>query len=380
MNIYRVGTLQSKKYLKELGVKGAGIDIMSKKMELYFFKINDMRTPALNILKQDALSIGAEVAVPSGVVTHENSHYDALLIANKKQIEILAQKEMAQPFGLKDFALQLKAYLNTKSFPPKIMGVINVNNDSFYMGSRFQSKQALHKIMEMIEQGADIIDIGAVSTRPNAPLVSIEEEFKRIVPICDAIQKERLYEKVSFSIDSTSIKVIRYALYSGFTIINDITGASNQEIIELAHLHKAKLCIMHMQGTPQTMQENPQYIDVVAQISEFFERRIEICENFGLSRENIILDVGIGFGKRLEHNIELIKNMQEFQKFGCEILIGASRKSMIDHIIPTPIEERLAGTLTIHLKALDNGANILRCHDVAQHKQALEVYKAIHSL
>ncbi|KIM13222.1 MAG: dihydropteroate synthase [Sulfurovum sp. FS08-3] len=377
MNIYRVGTLQSKKYLTELGVEGAGINIMSKKMELYFFKINDMRTPALTILKQDALSIGAEVAVPSGVVTHENSHYDALLIANKKQVEILSSKEMAQPFGLKDFALQLKTYLNTKSFPPKIMGVINVNNDSFYMGSRFQSKQALHKIMEMIEQGADIIDIGAVSTRPNAPLVSIEEEFGRIAPICDAIQKERLYEKVSFSIDSTSIKVIRYALYSGFTIINDITGASNQEIIELAHLHKAKLCIMHMQGTPQTMQENPQYVDVVAQISEFFERRIEICENFGLRRENIILDVGIGFGKRLEHNIELIKNMQEFQKFGCEILIGASRKSMIDHIIPTPIEDRLAGTLAIHLKALDNGANILRCHDVAEHKQALEVYKAI---
>ncbi len=377
MNIYRVGTLQSKKYLTELGVEGAGIGIMSKKMELYFFKINDMRTPALNILKQDALSIGAEVAVPSGVITHENSHYDALLIANKKQVEILASKEKIQPFGLQDFALQLKAYLNTKSFPPKIMGVINVNNDSFYMGSRFQSKQALHKIMEMIEQGADIIDIGAVSTRPNAPLVSVEEEFKRIVPICDAIQKERLYEKVSFSIDSTSIKVIRYALYSGFSIINDITGASNQEIIELAHLHRAKLCIMHMQGTPQTMQTNPQYVDVVAQISEFFERRIEICENFGLRRENIILDVGIGFGKRLEHNIELIKNMQEFQKFGCEILIGASRKSMIDHIIPTPIEERLAGTLTIHLKALDNGANILRCHDVAQHKQALEVYKAL---
>jgi len=380
MNIYRVGALQSKKYLKELGVEGAGIGIMSKKMELYFFKINDMRTVALNILKQDALSIGAELAVPSGVITHKNSHYDALLIANKKQIEILSSKEMAQPFGLKDFALQLKAYLNTKSFPPKIMGVINVNNDSFYMGSRFQSKQAFHKIMEMIEQGADIIDIGAVSTRPNAPLVSIEEEFKRIVPICDAIQKERLYEKVSFSIDSTSIKVIRYALSSGFTIINDITGASNQEIIELALLHKAKLCIMHMQGTPQTMQTNPQYIDVVAQISDFFERRIEICKNFGLRRENIILDVGIGFGKRLEHNIELIKNMQEFQKFGCEILIGASRKSMIDHIILTPIEERLAGTLTIHLKALDNGANILRCHDVAQHKQALEVYKALNWL
>ncbi|MBN2824293.1 MAG: dihydropteroate synthase [Campylobacterales bacterium] len=378
MNIYRVGTIESKKYLHGLGVKGAGVEIMSKKMQLYFFKINDMRTPALNILKQDALSIGAEVAAPSGAITHENSHYDALLIANQKQIEILAQKEMAQPFGLKDFALQLKSYLNEKSFPPKIMGIINANSDSFYMGSRFASKQAVHRAREMIEQGADIIDIGAVSTRPNAPLVSVEEEFKRIQPICDAIAKERLYEKASFSIDSTSTKVIRYALYSGFNIINDISGASNQEIIELAIGHRAKLCIMHMQGTPQTMQDNPQYLDVVAQISEFFERRIEICENLGLSRENIILDVGIGFGKTLEHNIELIRNMQEFKKFGCEILIGASRKSMIDNIIPTPTQARLARTLAIHLKELYNGANTLRCHDVAEHKQAIEIYKALH--
>jgi len=377
MNIYRVGKVDNKKFLEELGVEKVGINIMAKKMDIYLFKINDMKTAALNILKQDALSIGAEVALPKGVITHENSHYDALLIANKKQIEILSRKEMAQPFGLKEFAKQLKAYTHETSFPSKIMGVINANSDSFYMGSRFRTHHAISKIHEMIEEGADIIDIGAVSSRPNASIVSPQEELERIAPICEAIREERLYEKATFSIDSYTPKVISHALYAGFEIINDITGAKDQEVINLAIDHGAKLCMMHMLGTPQTMQKDPQYVDVVSEISEYFQRHIEICESLGLSRKNIILDVGIGFGKTLEHNIELIRNMQEFKKFGCEILIGASRKSMIDKIIPTAVEERLAGTLAIHLKALDNGANIVRCHDVAQHKQAIEVYKKI---
>lgn len=380
MNIYRLGNLEYKKYLKELGVQGAGIEIMSKKMQLLYFKIKDMRTPALNILKQDALSIGAELAVPSGVVTCENSHYDAMLIANRKQLEILCIKELAQPFGLKHLALQLRAYLDEKQFPTKIMGIINANSDSFYIGSRFRTKQAVDRAVEMIEDGADIIDIGAVSTRPNASEVSVEEELKRIRPICDAIYKEKLYEKAAFSIDSFNPRVVRHALYSGFSIINDIHGARNKEIIELAVEHNAKLSIMHMQGTPQTMQTNPHYIDVVSEISQFFERRIEICEELGLKRDNIILDVGIGFGKSLEHNIELIRHLEEFKKYDCEVLIGASRKSMIDKIIPTATEDRLAGTLAIHLKALDNGANIVRVHDVAEHKQAIAVHQAINTL
>jgi len=134
---------------------------------------------------------------------------------------------------------------------------------------------------------------------------------------------------------------------------------------------------MHMQGTPQTMQNNPHYDDVMVEVSDFFEERIKKCEALGLSRENIILDVGIGFGKSLEHNLTLIKNMRHFKKFGCEVLVGASRKSMIDKIVPTPTEERLAGTLVIHIKAVENGASIVRCHDVKEHKQALAVLDAL---
>ncbi|MCK5854933.1 MAG: dihydropteroate synthase, partial [Sulfurovaceae bacterium] len=141
--------------------------------------------------------------------------------------------------------------------------------------------------------------------------------------------------------------------------------------------YKTKLCIMHMQGTPQTMQDTPHYDDVMVEVSEFFEERIAKCEALGLSREDIILDVGIGFGKTLEHNLTLIRNLIHFKKFGCEVLIGASRKSMIDKIVPTPVAERLAGTLAIHLKAVENGASVVRCHDVIEHYQALMVWEKL---
>ena len=134
---------------------------------------------------------------------------------------------------------------------------------------------------------------------------------------------------------------------------------------------------MHMQGTPQTMQKNPSYDDVMVEVSTFFEERIAKCKALGLEKKNIILDVGIGFGKTLEHNITLIKNMEHFKVYGCEVLVGASRKSMIDKIISTPTQERLAGTLAIHLKAVENGASIVRCHDVKEHVQALAAFEAL---
>lgn len=377
MNLYRVNIDDKKDFLKTLGVESGGIEIIAKKMDLFYIFIKDLKTPAANILKQDALSIGAELAVPGGVILFEKSHYDCLLIATKKHLEILSTKELAQPFGLKNVAKKLKEFLTDRKFPIKIMGIINANDDSFYEASRYRSDNALNVIRQMIDDGVDIIDIGAVSSRPNSLPVSPQVELERIKEICDTIEENKIYENVVFSIDSYTPRVIEYALKCGFGIINDITGAVNDEIIELAVKYSAKLCIMHMQGTPQTMQKDPHYDDVVSEVSSFFEERIEKCESLGLKRENIILDVGIGFGKTLGHNTSLIKNMAHFKKFGCEILIGASRKSMIDKIIKTSIEDRLPGTLAIHLKGIDNGANIVRCHDVKEHIRAIKVYEAI---
>ncbi len=375
MDIYQLGSIKdSKKFLKNLKVHGAGVTIMAKKMELLYFYIKDLKTPAINILKQDALSIGADLAVPAGAITFEEEYYDCLLIGTKKHIEILSYKELAQPFGLRDLAHNLRDFLNIKEYPVEIMGVINANDDSFFKESRFKDKSAISKIEQMIRDGANIIDIGGVSSRPNAKVVSSKEELKRVKPICDAIRDKKLYKKVSFSIDSYSVNVIDYALKSGFNIINDITGGANDEVIKLAIKYGAKLSIMHMKGTPQTMQDNPTYTDVMVEVSDFFKERTEKAISLGLKRDNIILDVGIGFGKTLEHNIILIQNMNHFRKFQCQILVGASRKSMIDMIIPTPVEDRLAGTIAIHLKALENGANIIRCHDVKEHKQAIAVW------
>jgi len=378
MNIYQLGTISDKKSaLKRLGVESGGVGIMAKKMELLYFFIKDLKCPAANILKQDALSIGADLAVPGGVILCEKETYDCILIGTRKHMEVLSKKELAQPFGLKTLAQTLQTFLAVKEYPTQIMGVLNANEDSFFEGSCFQDVEAIAQMKRMIDEGADIIDIGAVSSRPNAESVSEEIELERMQSICDLIASEKLYRYVTFSIDSTTPSVIEYALNTGFTLINDISGASDEAIIKLAVKYNAKLCMMHMQGTPQTMQNDPHYEDVMLEVSQFFETRLAKCEALGLAREDIILDVGIGFGKTLEHNLSLIKNMAHFKVFGCEVLVGASRKSMIDKIIPSAVEERLPGTLALHLKAVENGANIVRCHDVAAHKQALAVLNAL---
>ncbi|MEA1879591.1 MAG: dihydropteroate synthase, partial [Campylobacterota bacterium] len=362
---------------KTLGVESGGVGIMAKKMELLYFFIKDLKCPAANILKQDALSIGADLAVPGGVILCEKETYDCILIGTRKHMEVLSRKELAQPFGLKTVASELKKFLKTKEHNRQVMGVINANDDSFFEGSRFLEDDAIIQIKQMIDDGADIIDIGAVSSRPNADVVSESVELERIKPICDVISSEKLFQKATFSVDSYTPSVVEYALNSGFSLINDITGASDKAIVKLAVKYDVKLCIMHMQGNPQTMQDNPEYDDVMVEVSHFFEERIAKCEALGMKRENIILDVGLGFGKSLAHNLTLIKNMAHFKVFGCEVLVGASRKSMIDKIVSSKPEERLPGTLAIHLKAIENGASIVRCHDVKEHVQALAVWEKL---
>ncbi len=366
-----------KNIMQNLNVDRPGIKIMAKKAKLYLFYIKDMHIGAANILKQDALSIGADLALPNGVITCKFKKCDALLIGTKKHIEILSHKELAQPYGLKELAKELKRYLNEKSFKVKIMGVINANDDSFYPKSRFKGSLAKDAIFKMIEDGADIIDIGGVSTRPGSDEISEEDEFKRVKDIIDFIYKDRLYEKIVFSIDSFRAKVVEYALDKGFKIANDITALEDNLMAEVVAKYEAKVVLMHKKGTPKTMQINPEYEDVVLEVSNFFEDRIKKALKFNIKKDNIILDPGIGFGKTLNHNIELIKSLSDFKKFDCEILVGASRKSMIDKIIKTPVEERLPGTLAIHLKAIKEGASIIRCHDVKEHKQAILVQERL---
>ena len=378
MKTYKISLNDSKKFFENLGCDSGGISILSKKSKLHTLYIKDLHVGAANILKQDALSIGADLAVPNGVIIAKDKYVNALLIGTTKHFENLAKKELAQPFGLKELAKSLKDYVKEQNYPTKIMGVLNANEDSFFKNSRFDNSEACLKIEKMIEDGANIIDIGAVSSRPGSLPVSENIELDRLKDIVQTIYQNKYYEKVDFSIDSFSPKVIEYVLNHGFKIVNDITGLQNDEVCKLVSKYNAQAVIMHMQNNQTNMQEAPFYEDVIVEIDDFFTKRLEKVKSFGV--KDIVLDVGIGFGKTLEHNLLLLKNLEHFKHFGYELLIGASRKSMIDKITPTEVINRLPGTLAIHLASIRNGASIIRCHDVKEHFQAIKVFEAIENI
>ena len=376
MKIYQLSNEIDKKcYLEKLEVDKGGVGILSSKMSLHLLYIKDLSVVAMNILKQDALSIGAEVASPTYAITHKKPKLDCILIANTKQLKILSKKELAQPFGLKELAMELKKFVSAKTFTPKIMGIINASSDSFFEKSYYDEKTAVTTIENMLELGTTMIDVGAVSTKPYSAVVSEEEELSRLQSVVGSIASRKLYERGRFSIDTTRASVARFALDNGFHIVNDISALGDANMPQVIGEYQAGVVLMHMQGTPQTMQNAPQYDNIVSAVDDFFVQKIALAKEYNI--EDIILDVGIGFGKTLDHNVELVKHLRHFTHFGCELLVGASRKSMIDVISPTPTEDRLAGTLCIHQEALRNGASIIRCHDVKEHISMLKTLQAI---
>jgi dihydropteroate synthase len=363
--------------LARLDVDAGGRKILAAKAEMHFIFIRDLHVGAANILKQDALSVGADLAVPKGTVLAQPPRVDVLLMATGRQLADLARKEAAQPFGLKELSGQLKRFTALKK-PPRVqvMGIVNANEDSFFSGSRFEGRAAIGHIETMIADGAEIIDLGGVSSRPGSAAVSEAEELSRVRPVIDAVYEQRLFEQADFSLDSYAPAVVAYALEHGFRIVNDITGLANDAVAKLCGEYGATAVIMHMQGTPQTMQQQPHYDDFFGELTTFFEARIAKAEGFGV--KEIVLDVGIGFGKTLAHNLRLIRDLEHFLGFGRPLLVGASRKSMIDAIAPSAVSERLPGTLALHLEAVRNGAQIIRVHDVKAHVQALKVFKALY--
>ena len=275
MQTYKISISDTKKFYENLGCDSGGISILSKKSKLHTLYIKNLHVGAANILKQDALSIGADLAVPSGVIIAKDKYVDAVLIGTTKHFETLSRKELAQPFGLKDLAKTLKDYVKETSYKTKIMGVLNANEDSFFKNSRFDNSQACQKIEKMIEDGANIIDIGAVSSRPGSVAVEPTTELERLKDIVDTIYTNKYYEKVDFSIDSYEPLVIDYVLNHGFKIVNDITGLQNDEVCKLTSKYNATAVIMHMQNDPQNMQENPTYENVILEIDNFFKERIQ---------------------------------------------------------------------------------------------------------
>lgn len=261
---------------------------------------------------------------------------------------------------------------------PLIMGILNATPDSFSDGGQFNRVDlAMQHIAKMIEEGAAIIDIGGESTRPGSDPVSEEEELQRVIPIFEATVPE--FQNATFSIDTTKYEVAKQALDLGASIINDVSGLEKEPgFIDLALEYDASYVLMHSQGDPKTMQENPSYVSVVDQVMEFFDKKIKELISKGVSK--IILDPGIGFGKKLHHNLSLVAHLDKFKKFGFPVLVGASRKSMIGQILDNrPADDRLIGTIAVHYHSLMNGADILRVHDVKEASDSIRIFEAIQS-
>lgn len=361
--------------LKEINCDTKGYQILKDKNKIYNFLIKGLKAPAANILKQEALAIGADFALPKDAILYTREFYDGILMLTIAQSKRLLKKLKMQPFGLKQVALIVEQHLQSFEKKQKIMGIINLTPDSFYEDSRKDTQSAKQEILSCIELGIDYVDIGALSTRPGSDGISKEEELRRLNAIGKWIEKEEIYKQITLSVDTYTPEVAKFCLDCGFSVINDITGFQNEKMLEAVRGYDCACVVMHMQNNPKDMQNNPQYKDLFLEIDSFFADRIKALQSYGI--KDIILDVGIGFGKNLEHNCALIRDLGHFLHFGYPLLIGASRKSMVDKIIATPISERLPGTLTIHLEALKNGASIIRCHDVKEHIQALRVWKSL---
>ena len=259
---------------------------------------------------------------------------------------------------------------------PLVMGILNITPDSFSDGGEFMNVQhAYERAQELIAQGADIIDIGGESSRPGATPVSCEEELARVIPV---IERIRAVSDVCLSIDTVKARVMEAAVGAGASLINDIKALTDPGSLSMAARLNVPVCLMHMQGTPISMQDKPEYSsDIIDEINDFFMQRIDACLQAGIARKHIILDPGFGFGKTKDHNLTIIKRLSEFQKHQCPILLGVSRKQTIGLVLNKSPLERSVGGLAVAVFAAMQGVSIMRTHDVDNTQQALTMTQAI---
>ena len=393
--ILNINSLQdARRELIKINVSSQGIEVMAPKAIGLSIKLTQVNLGAANILKQEMLSIGGDAAVARGVVNGKLEFSDIILLGNLDKIKKLVKKLNYQTiFGLPEIKQDLKNIIDNLENPQgkilncngiklelnetKIMGILNVTPDSFSDGNQYlDADKAVKRALEMIAEGADIIDIGGESTRPGAKNVNAKTEIERVIPI---IKKLREKTNIPISIDTTKAKVAKEALQTGASILNDISALQfDADMIKvLQNFPEVPVIKMHMLGTPKTMQDDPHYEDVIEEILSFFKERINFCEENGINRERIIIDPGIGFGKRQEDNLVILKKISEFKCLGVSIMLGASRKSFIGNIYDSDSTERLAGSLASTAFAFQNDIEIIRVHDVNEQKNFLNVMKEI---
>lgn len=359
--------------LKNIGFDEHYIGNVSGKYKYINLKIFKLSVPQANILKQTALSVGTDCAVNKNVLTNKVDYSDCILGGSISQIRQIINKLRAQPFSMSILADKLENFIGNYEYKlSKIVGILNLTADSFSDGGLYNNfESAVRHLHELIEDGADIIDIGAESTKPYSKEVGADEQLSKLEPVLKYICERNI--KIPISIDTRSSIVAKRVCDYGVSIINDVSGFDYDEnMINVVDETGVKTIIQHSLGTPENMQDNPEYNNLVDDIYLSLNKKIESALNKGIQKENIIIDVGIGFGKTKEQNFELIKRIDEFKSLGCEIMLGISRKSFLD-MKNASNEEKDIYTLALNTLAIERKVDYLRVHNVKLHKKLIEL-------
>lgn len=377
--------------MESIGVHKASLPIFANKNQILPLKLLQVRTPAANIIKQEMLAAGGDAAVPTGCVLNKDKYSDVLLLGTRKHYNLLLKKlELMPYFGMDKVKAELEAVLNEEKLQTVladgrvlnydkvlIMGILNITPDSFYENSRTAIEEVVAKAGQMLADGADILDIGGESTRPGSEAVAVEEEQARVLPVIKALRKA--YPDAVLSIDTYRASTARFAIEAGADIINDISAMeADAEMIDVVCETKAPIILMHMRGTPQNMQTQCEYKNVVEEVAVYLAERANLLRERGVGAEKIILDPGIGFAKNAEQNLKLMRDLHTLTSFGYPVLLAASRKGTIGKVLgDLPAEERLEGTIATSCQAVYAGANMVRVHDVKENLRAVRMLEAI---
>jgi dihydropteroate synthase len=395
MNVIRclhiTGLKEAIRQMEKVGVDPSGIEWMKGKTLHFNLKVEGIDPRTANLLKEEMISLGGDAALDNQSLDCGVRPTDGLLMGSREQFEKLIQKleshpdhqiiahplkETLQNISKDRFTLRCRRRTFALGERTLLMGVLNVTPDSFSDGGLFYEKEkAISHGLKMVEEGADMIDIGGESTRPGSKLLGPDEELARVLPVIKALARE---VDVPISIDTYKSEVAQRAIDAGAQIINDISGLHfDPELARVAASGDVPIILMHIRGTPETMQKKVHYDSLFSEIIRYLKEGILRAESAGLDPGQIVIDPGIGFGKTLEDNLLIIKKLSEFRVLGKPILLGASRKSFIGKILDAPLGERLEGTLSSIAIGVLNGAHIIRSHDVLQAKRAIAVADAI---
>lgn len=378
--------------LARVGADPAGVAKMRDKAGFLALRVSGIKSPGANILKQEMLSVGGDAAVGRWVVNCSEERSDAVILGTRKQVRALVRKLRPQPFGLKALAREIEAVLAAQSreldlsWPggvlhlsarPHVMGALNVTPDSFSDGGDFYVPEAaLDRALAMVSEGADILDVGGESTRPGSDPVTVEEELRRILPLIEYLAPRI---SVPLSVDTVKSEVARAATAAGASIVNDVSGLRADPGLAAVAAHAGSaLVVMHLRGTPRTMQLDTRYADLVGEVFRGLRESVELAEAEGVPRERVIVDPGIGFGKDAQGNLLLLRRLGELRGLGCPLLVGASRKAFIGKVLGAGVpKDRLEGSLAAAVMAVGNGAHIVRVHDVAASRRAVDLAWAV---